>query len=298
MPDKVYVWGEYGAYIGIVLLALAIVGIIIAGREKIWLAGVLAVGLALMVGYLGPLSPWGILNAHVYPLKEMRVPSRFVAQATLALVAYAGIAVDRLSVLVERIPKLSPAVVAAARLCISIVAIYAAGDVLGRGMERIYVDGATGPPQTPNVRPSTRLHYGGANIAPTIDQPQQNRGRVQCYEPWAIYEGAALWDGDVPQVQSTAPSARVLHDDRTQNSFRFAVEADAPTRLRLNSSFDYNWRTNVGTVAEDNKALAVDIPAGTYDVVVRYRPRLLAWGAVVSLVSIALVVRALRRRPA
>jgi hypothetical protein len=296
VPNLVYVWGEYGAYIGLFLLLLAVLGLFVAGRERAWMAALLALSIALMVGDHGPHSPWSILNRHVYPLKEMRVPSRFCAEASLFLLAYAAIAVDRLEALVLRIPKLPSPVAAAAQLVPAMIAIAAAGDVAGRGMQLVAEYAAVDTPQRKDVVPSQRLYLGGPGLAPHIDQPQQNRGRIQCYDPWAFYEGAPLWEGDVPQARSADEKSRVVRARRTQNTFTFDVEADAPARVLLNTSFDYNWRASVGAPVEHQKLLAVDVPAGNNHVVVRYRPRFLTFGAVVSIVSALAVYYALRRR--
>jgi hypothetical protein len=296
VPNLVYVWGEYGAYIGLFLLLLGVLGLFVAGRERAWMAALLALSIALMVGDHGPHSPWSILNRHVYPLKEMRVPSRFCAEASLFLLAYAAIAVDRLEALVLRIPKLPSPVAAAAQLVPAMIAIAAAGDVAGRGMQLVAEYAAVDAPQGKDVVPSQRLYLGGPGLAPHIDQPQQNRGRIQCYDPWAFYEGAPLWEGDVPQARSADEKSRVVRARRTQNTFTFDVEADAPARVLLNTSFDYNWRASVGAPVEHQKLLAVDVPAGNNHVVMRYRPRFLTFGAVVSIVSALAVYYALRRR--
>lgn len=306
VPGHVYVWGEYGAYMGWALLVLAILGLALGGLEHAWLAGVLGVGLALMVGHQGELSPWAILNKHVYPLKEMRVPSRFGAQASMVLIVYAAIAADRLagalgkglaqlSAKVPAVPRLAPSTLHAMGLVIPLIAVVGAGDVLGRGLQLVHEYGAVSPPQNKKLRPSPRLWFGGPDTAALIDQPQQNRGRIQCYESWAFYEGAPLWEGDLPQVRSADPSVRIDKSARTQNTFTFDVEAPAPARVVLNSTFDYNWRTDVGTLAEQNKQLVLDVPAGTHHVRVSYWPKTFTFGAILTVVSLVLSIRALRR---
>lgn len=301
VPDHVYVWGEYGAYIGWPLLVLGVIGVVLGGLEHAWLAALLALGIALMVGHQGALSPWAILNKYVYPLKEMRVPSRFAAQASMVLVAYAAIAADRLGAAIARGSQRGKAAwipleaLPAIAVTIPLVAVLGAGDVLGRGMQLVHEYGAVSAPQQKKLRPSPRIWYGGADTAPFIDQPQQNRGRLQCYDPWAFYEGAPLWEGDVPQVKSVDPNVRIERSARTQNTFSFDVDTPAPARVLINSTFDYNWRTNVGTLSEANKELVLDVPPGAHHVHVVYRPRFLAIGALVSAVSLLLTVRALRR---
>ena len=74
----------------------------------------------------------------------------------------------------------------------------------------------------------------------------------------------------------------------------------APARISLNTTYDAGWRANVGTAAEQSKQLVVDVPAGTHQVVVRYRPRTFTVGLVLSSVSaigiIAFFVWDARRR--
>jgi hypothetical protein len=301
IPDHVYVWGEYGAYIGWILLLLGLLGIALGRLKNAWLAALLALAIALMVGYHGRLSPWGILNKWVYPLKEMRVPSRFSAQATLVLLAYAALAIDRLAELLGKLPARLPRIrflsgaVPPFQLVLPLIAVLGAGDVVGRGMQLIHEYGAVSAPQNTKIVPSARLYFGGADSAASIDQPRQNRGRIGCYDPWAFYEGAPLWEGDLPQAKSKDPAVHVSEVTRTQNTFRFDVETAAPARIVLNSSFDYNWRSDVGVPTEENKQLVVDVPSGTHHVRVYYRPRLLVLGSIVSLVFFAIVIRTLLR---
>lgn len=295
MPNHVYVWGEYATYVGWLLLLLGIAGVALGGRKHIWLAALLVIAIALMVGYQGKLSPWGILNKYVYPLKEMRVPSRFNAQASFILLAYVAIAVDRLTELASRLAgRLRPAVPFVAAV-VPLVAVLGAGDVLGHHVQLAH-EYPTGAPAHPRVTPSPRIFYGGRDSASYIDQPAQNRGRLACYEPWAPYEGAPLWDGDVAQARGASPEVVVSNVTRTQNTFELDVQTDAPARVLLNSSFDLNWRSNVGTPVEQNKQLAVDVPPGVHHVRLTYRPRLLWLGAIVTVLSIAGVIWALRRR--
>lgn len=303
----VYVWGEYAAYIGWILLLFAVAGVLLGGLEHAWLFAVGALGVALMAGYWGQYSPWGILNKYVYPLKEMRVPGRFGAHASLAFLAYAAIAIDRLAKRAggiprffdrfpKRIPRPSPetlrGMVPAFRLAVVLIAVVGAGDVVGRGMQLAHEMGAASSPQRP-VTPSPNLFYGGE--AGFIEGPSQNRGRLACYDEWGFYQGALLWEGDVPQVRATDPAVVLTYTARTQNTFSIMVETPEPARLLLNSSYDFNWRTSVGEAVEHHKQLAIDVPAGTHEIRVRYWPRTLTIGLILTFFTTLLSIRALRR---
>lgn len=297
IPNHGYVWSEYGCYIGLLLLVLALIGLAMARLERLWLVALGGLALILMFGDKGHYSPWAILNRHVYPFKELRVPSRFCAQLVLVLVSFAALAMDRLPAALQKVralaryPELPRALGAAAMM----LGLAGAGDVLGRCLDLTHQMAASDGPAHPEVTPSSHIYFGGPGLAGYIDQPAQNRGRVQCYDPWAPYEGAAVWEGDVPQARSAAPTAQVTGIARTQNTFSFDVDAEVPSKILLNSAFDLNWRSSVGKPVEENKALTIEVPAGHNHVVVRYWPRLLTLGFFVSLLGSVLTVLYYRR---
>ncbi|MBS2012778.1 MAG: hypothetical protein JST00_07825 [Deltaproteobacteria bacterium] len=315
-PDHAYVWGEYGSYVGWVLLLLASCGIVLGGLEQAWLFVLLVLGVMLMAGHWHKLSPWAILNHRLYPFTEMRVPSRFRAQASMMLLAYAAIGTDRLAAVAARLPndlaeRLSRSerlagigeqvrrafagTSAAVRLTVLAVALLGAGDVLGRGMQLVSEMGATSAPANKAVRASARLYYGGPDQAGYIDLPRQNRGRIACYDEWGFYVGAPMWEGDVPQARADDPAVVISNVTRTQNTFVIDVSSPAGGRIKLNSSFDFNWRSTVGSTAEENKLLVLDVPPGAHHLEVFYRPRSFVLGAILTLLTTILAIRALVR---
>jgi uncharacterized membrane protein YfhO len=66
--------------------------------------------------------------------------------------------------------------------------------------------------------------------------------------------------------------ARITRVNRTQNTFEIEVEASRPSRILLNSNFERGWKTDLGTVVETQKLLAVDVPEGHHHFFVRYWP--------------------------
>ena len=55
-----------------------------------------------MLGHAGKYAPWSILKEHVYPFKQMRVPSRFNAEITMFLAAFGALGIDRVGERVRR----------------------------------------------------------------------------------------------------------------------------------------------------------------------------------------------------
>lgn len=291
-----YVWPEFGAYVGPILLALAAAGIVVAGLENLWVVMLLIFAALLMAGHAGKYAPWSILKGHVFPFKEMRVPSRFRCEVTLFLSALVGLALDRLPRAMGRqLGGPRSMKVGTLRALLVAFALVGVGDMMGVGLTW-FETCFTGPPAV-HVAPSARLFYGGPNLAQMIDQPRQNRGRLQCWDEWGLYQGAPLWEGDVPQARATSSSITVEVANRTQNTFTLDLDAREPGRILVNSSFDYGWRTNVGTLAEQNRQLVLDVPAGRQHVVLKYWPRGFTAGIVINAVTLfGLVGYVLARR--
>lgn len=264
-----YVWGEYVAYTGPIVLSLAAVGMLLSLRDRRWTVVVALALLLFMLGHFAPWAPWSLLKGHVPPFISMRVPARFRLLLVLFIACWVAIALDRLPRAIERLAGGSP-LARAARVVVIALALFATGDVAGHSMDIIDPQWNGAAPTKPT--PSTRLHLGGANLAPFIDQPRQNRGRLDCWEEWVPHTGSALWLGDEPQAKATTAGATVYSVTRTQSSFDVDVDAAAPATLLFNTSWARGWRASVGAPREQAGQLAVDVPAGHHRVRVWYWP--------------------------
>jgi len=297
VPGQSYVWPEYGTYLGPFLFALACVGLLFAAFEAPWLVLLFGVAFVLMMGHFSPLAPWAVLKGHVFPFKEMRVPSRFRCEVSLFLALFAGLAVDRLPKLAALLPGHPTRAVRTVALGLALVG---AGDMIAVGIDWFQVCFGNAPEQ--RVAPSARLYVHGPNLAGMIDQPRQNRMRLACWDEWGFGAGAPMWDGDVPQARpAPGAAARVETVRRTQNTFTLDVVADQPSRVLVNGTYDRGWRTDVGTLADEGKLLVLDLPAGRHHVTLRYWPHGLTLGFVLTalgLVGSAVAMRRLGKRAA
>ncbi len=289
-----YVWPEFGAYLGPFILALALLGLLLSGFEHLWLVWITAWAFALMLGHAGPWAPWSFFKGHVFPFKEMRVPSRFNVTVTMGLTAFAGLAVDRLTRFVTR-SFASERATQAARAGLLAVAFIGIGDEINSGFLWNERNGFHAPAEDTKVTASPRFFIDGPGLADFIDEPRQNRGRSACWEEWAFEAGAPIWAGDVPQAKAADDGAAVSAVTRTQNSFTIDVEAKRPARVWLNSGYDRGWRASVGEVVREGKLLAVDVPAGRHHLVVRYWPHGLTLGLLLSGASLLAVAAYLAR---
>lgn len=278
VAGQAYVWPEYGSYLGPIVLALAVLGVLLAGAEHLWLLVLLVVFGLLMLGHAGKYAPWTFLKGHVFPFKEMRVPSRFRLEVTLFVAVYAAIAVDKISGRLRAL-RVRHDVIDATRTTIVAIALLGVGDIVSVGAGMYEGAFTNAPEQT--VTPSPNLYLASETL-PIIDQPRQNLGRLACWEEWGFGAGAPLWLGDVPQARAASPEATVTNVHRTPNTFVFDVVTAVPARVLLNTAYEKPWRSTVGTLGEENHQLVLDVGAGSHHVRVRYRPRLLIPGAVLT----------------
>ncbi len=293
VPGQTYVWPEFASYFGYVTIILCIVGLIVAVWDNAWLAALGICAFALMMGHFASWAPWHVLKEHVFPFNSMRVPSRFRLYVAFFIASFVGLAADRLHVVVRR---LGFGVKAAqlARVFTLGFALFAAGDVYAVAHETVTQKYVAAPETA--VRPSTRLSLEGPGLAPFLDQPRQNRGRITCADSWPFTEGAPVWTGDVPQARALDANATVEVADRTPNTFTLEVDVRAPARVAVNTPFELGWRTDVGRAVEDKKLLVLELPPGRHRVNVRYWPRGMTLGLVLSCVGVAGVVAFFTRR--
>ena len=274
-----YVWGEYADYVGPVLLGLSVLGAVIGGVERAWLLLLLAWTFALMSGHESPWAPWSLMKAHVFPFKEMRVPSRFNLPLTVFLAAFAGVAIDRVGEIARRVSG-SARIARHARAFVLALGLIGVGDVIASANDRQTSSFGNAP--LANPEPASRLYLGGPGQAAFVDLPEQNRAWTGCWEEWAFEPDAPLWVGDVPQARPSDGAASVTSVSRTQSSFTFDVDAPRSAKVLLNGNFDANWRASVGEAVRSGSQLAVVVPAGHHHVIVKYWPRGLTIGLVIS----------------
>ncbi|MBX3191910.1 MAG: hypothetical protein KF819_33275 [Labilithrix sp.] len=300
LPDQQYVWGEYAAYIGPIVLVLVLAGYVMALAEETWLAFLGLVVFVLMLGHFAELAPWSLLKKSVFPFKSMRVPARFRLVLHGFLAAYVALAIDRIPARVRKALGPRPAAHATRAILIG-AALVGVGDVMSNAADIVDVRFRQPPPQRVEVSPN--LYYEGPGLAADIDQPRQNRGRIACADAWVFNHGA-VWGGDVPQVKiekiEGQPDAGVIvASRRTPSTFTFKVKLDRKARVLANTNFERGWRASAGDVLNDGGLVAVELPPGEHDVRLEYWPKGLTAGFAASgAATLGLVLFLIRRRRA
>jgi hypothetical protein len=269
-----YVWAEYNAYLGMIIVFLALAGLVFSMRDHPWFFAVGTLVLAIMLGHFASWAPWHLLKGYVFPWRSMRVPSRFRLLFVLFLGGWAGLAVDRIPQLASR--WLGTRIGLAVRTATLGVALLGAGDALAIAAAKVAAS-YTSTPQRKDIHPSEHLFIGD-KLPPLIDQPRQNQGRPQCWEEWNFTQGAPIWTGDVPQAKADGQKIVIGNVSRTQNTFTIEVDAKEPGPVRVNSPYERGWRTDKGSIRSEKKLLIVDVPAGQFVVHLRYWPRGLTAG--------------------
>jgi hypothetical protein len=162
--------------------------------------------------------------------------------------------------------------------------MYGVYDIIRAGSSWPDWNGFYLPALNEEIAVSDHFYLGGPGLGAFIDLPQQNRGRMECWEEWANEPGTLLWLGDLPQARVVDSKIATVSDvERTQNTFSLDVDALSPTRIVFDGTFDRGWRTDVGTVVREAPGnLAVDVPAGHHHLVVYYWPHGLTAGLVIS----------------
>lgn len=298
-PGHVFVWPEYGDYIGAVPVVLFALGIVAAlarrdagARDRRVDVGVAAALVWCALGNVPGFSLFGLL--HELPVyRSLRVPSRFLYPATVLVALVAGrVLADARALLRDRgvRPMLLRAFVAVECAVVFVVCV----DVVSVNNPRLQqgVD-----PPIPTTRASADFHQdGGGDYWRWPTYPVRGVGTSVCYVAFDWTPAPQLRGGTGPQ-QSVEPgdagSVRAL--SWSPNELRFEVELSRPAALVINQNTDSGWSSSVGTVDRSQALLTVALPAGRRTVVVTHSVRGLGVGALFTLLGIAASVWLIRR---
>jgi len=127
--------------------------------------------------------------------------------------------------------------------------------------------------------------------------PGLDRGTLSCFDDYPIPQSAAL-RGDLPHDEFLADSSAGTVERRawSPNAITLHVDVTRDARVIVNQNWHPGWKSDVGTVVSDHDRLAIDVPAGSHDVVVRFAPRSGVYGLWTSLFALAACVVIVRAR--
>jgi hypothetical protein len=320
VPGHPYVWPEYDDYVGVIPVALMLVGLGLAvfapkdlppARRERRIDLILLLGLlwAALGNIAGP-SLFGLL--HRLPIyASLRVPARFLspANAPFALLAIAPLIMTR-ALLARRgvKPRVTRAVLAVEVALVAGIAL----DV-SLSNQRVMQQGID--PVLSRARASdtffqnTRADYGQF---PTF--PVRGHGTRFCYVPleWKPADGIA--DGPGPQARvEPAAAGRVVQTRWSPSAIDLEVHLATPAVVVVNQNYETGWQASAGGgvgawVNREHRfwdirarpeelpakgaigLLAVRLPAGDYSLTLQHRSPGLLLGALMTLLGIGLAI--------
>lgn len=296
-PGHVFVWPEYGDYIGWIPVGLLVVGVIAAlarrdarRRERLVNLGVFAALLWCALGNIPGFSLFGLL--HELPLyKSLRVPSRFLYPTTVlvALLIATTLGDARRWLETRRVRR---GIIGGFVALEALLAVAVCVDIAVTNSPRLQqgID-----PEIPRGPASRAFHQtAGGDYWRWSTYAVRGVGTPTCYVPLEWGPSPGLWLGPEAQARLDPPSAGALSAfEWTPNSVRVQANLSRPARLVVNQNHESSWSTSTGTIDRSAPTLTVQLGAGRHDVRVRHRARGLGVGVGLGLLGVALSALAL-----
>jgi hypothetical protein len=298
-----FAWDEYAAHVGWIPLALAVIGALAAllGRdERMRLRRIdlflLAVALWAASGTTPVVSLWDGL--HLLPaFSSLRVPSRFLFPAVLALALLAGHGLVFLRQNLAR-GRSSHAIGLAEWILVGLLA----ADLWSADVQAIATTHFRLPaPQSAAPLTATRPDFVQTAGADGVERnPWLGQGTRACYHPqFTVDVSPSLRVGPVTQQWIVPASAGSVEPASwSPNRLTYRVDLHAPARLVINQNADPGWSASEGRIGSESGLLAVDLEAGVQrEVVLHHRSTPPLMGPLLLLVGLAWGGVLIRRRP-
>ncbi len=296
-----WTWEENAAYVGMLPLLLAALGLRAQGRRRWPLAAMLALLLWLSLGQLAPVSLWDALRS-LPVFSSMRVAQRARLVGMLLVAAFAAFGLDAL---------------AGPERCRRVAAAGVVVLVLGRLVSVnacIFARTFTVPPAEP-VRQGPFVQISKLD---DVDAAQYVRGLAPLAQRTLsmLYPAFLCNVGTVDALESAGTLRRPIGRNKpeyrgeafvypSQKKARIAqwtpnrvvVEAslDGPGQVVLNQNYARGWRVRGGTSGAKwvNGFIGCDAAPGESRITFEYRPTSAVWGAWLSLATLAAVAAGL-----
>lgn len=270
---------------GAVLASLALLR-----RRAWWVLGPVLVWLWLASGNASTPSLYTALRG--LPVFSMlRASERFLVPLVLTCAVAASLALSHAVARVRlgRRPRRAKALLAFAALCLALALPWQLDDFRIAASRR-----ALSAPPEEVQRP---FHQARGNRWHAASFGPMSRGSLACWEAYAVPESPKLRaDAEEEAWLADAGAGTVEATRWSPNALGFRLSLARPARLVVNQNYHRGWRASVGEVLTDDGLLAVELPAGTHDVSLRFLPTSAVGGLATS--GLALLVLALWRRRA
>lgn len=301
-PDDQGDFSMAGNYlVGIFPVLAVVVGV--ARRRTMALTSAAFLALWLAAGYAAKVSLFAALKGlPVY--STLRYPERFLVLFALTASALAALGITRLQALSRarepiRVRGIS---ISAPRLrALGAIALTIAVTLLLANVGPLVTNQHVAAKGRPMVAPPRELrqefHQARGTRWALANYGPMSRGVLSCYDAYPVPQSPLL-RGDLQNEEylAEADAGTVKRTFWSPNKIELDVDVQRDTRLLVNQNWHPGWRSSVGSVASSLGLLAVDVPAGKHHMVVRFLPRSAVGGAMVSIVSLAVLLWVVRRR--
>jgi hypothetical protein len=266
-------------YVGIASLPIFLVGCLRRRALPFILSGLLWVWLS--VGYQAGIPLFALLRM-VPPFTMLRAPERVLPMFVLSFAVVAALALRRFEVMARKQPR-AILLVLACLLC------------FGQTLQEL-------------VRNDISVSHARKLLAPpaVVDRPfrqtrgnrwasfyymEQSRGTLACFDDYNVAQSTEL-RGDLPAEEYLRdPTAgKVTEKAWAPNRLDLHVDLSRATRLYVNQNWHPGWHASEGTLVDDRGLLAIDLPEGSHDVVLRFLPRSGIAGGLTSLAALLVAV--------
>jgi hypothetical protein len=254
---------------------------------------------------LGDYAEWAP-NAKLHALPvfaQLRFPHRFVVMVAMFVCIGAGIAIGRLEdlfvaigrvlrngLVLRPIGDLSPTQKLAFGAVGALLSLKLSLFVWDDYAKEAMINDSIWVMDSPRVRHAEFRQSRGNRWDGQV-WAQASLGTLQCFEE-TEFPISSFLTGDAPAEEMPLdPSVATVQRLRwTPNGIKLHVKAQVPTTVIVNQNWHRAWKSSVGQTYSRNGLLAVSVPNGEYDLVIRYRDRLVGVGLGISVASLLVIL--------
>ncbi|MFH1641562.1 MAG: hypothetical protein ABIC04_01550 [Nanoarchaeota archaeon] len=284
-------WEENGAYMGLIPLALFLIGIFLLWKKHWPLILTSFIFLWLSFGHRAPISLWKLFK--LFPIWNMvSSASRSILIFIFCLAIIDGLTLQKLCQLYNKKSKHKQAI----KIIISLIVFFVAFDLIfvnGQVLKDAFII----PPLniTPNKEFSqTQKHYVYSNLTSMYDYPNylRNEGKVNAYieipiQAYAIPKESENYKGEL-YLQNTKGEASYSY--WSPNKLIVDVNVSREGYLVINQNYDKGWKTKNNRKVESFKGLiSTKVYRRDKQITFYYLPNSFILGSFITIFTIAFV---------